>query len=350
MSDQAEQFRIETLQLVAQFSGKRDSGEIERAFLEQLSTLCGTRKLRLYVVESAGDTTRPVEVLRMGSDALGAISWNTADLARTAPKVVLDAIERDALTVRTIDGESCVVVPFGARNRAAGCVQINAGSGPIALLPVLARVFADCLALAHAGERDQLTGLLNRRTFEHRMLKLLTSQREAQVAQASHPLEAERRDVAAGDRGCPWIAVLDIDFFKRINDTYGHIIGDEVIVLLANQLRSSLRREDLAFRFGGEEFVVVLSPCTLERAREAFERLRAAQAARQFMQVGSITVSIGFTRLEPTDFGISALERADRALYCAKDGGRNRVCFFDELVEQGMIVDPAATGEAELFI
>ena len=143
--------------------------------------------------------------------------------------------------------------------------------------------------------------------------------------------------------------MVDIDFFKSVNDNYGHLIGDEVLLLLSRLMRSTLRFHDQLYRFGGEEFVVLI-PCDTEsNAATALERLRQNAESYAFPQVGRLTVSIGFDMILPNDSPTSALERADRAVYHAKAHGRNQVCSYRDLLAQGHLAAAEKVGEVELF-
>ncbi|MEL6339778.1 MAG: GGDEF domain-containing protein [Myxococcota bacterium] len=156
--------------------------------------------------------------------------------------------------------------------------------------------------------RDALTHLPNRRAYEE------------QVA-----LEVER---AQSTREPLCLAMIDIDFFKRVNDTHGHQAGDSVLSAVAQLIRESIRRNDLVARYGGEEFVVVMPSTTLAQAFCMLERLRTGAESRPLSvrpDAGvSITLSIGVTELRPEDDPESLLMRADGALYRAKRGGRNQ--------------------------
>jgi diguanylate cyclase (GGDEF)-like protein len=197
------------------------------------------------------------------------------------------------------------------------------------------RIIRNHLALLDYGERDTLTGLLNRRTFEAQFEKL-------------------RRDLAADARGAAgdcWIGVLDIDHFKAVNDGFGHVIGDEVLLLVSQIIQRNFRGEDRVYRFGGEEFVVLLRETPEDATARVMERLRAAVAAHRFPQLGTVTVSIGWTRIRPHDAPPAAIGRADAALYYAKQNGRNRVFHYESLVAQGELEadSPALEHEIELF-
>jgi diguanylate cyclase len=158
---------------------------------------------------------------------------------------------------------------------------------------------------------DSLTGLANRRRFDSALTAML--------AETSHD--------AAG----PSLLIADIDRFKAVNDTYGHLFGDKVICMVAEVLKRNVKGKDVAARFGGEEFVVLLPETPVEGARALAETIRTAVAGCRIRRldndetIGNITVSLGVTgyrRGEPVQ---EFLARADNALYASKSQGRNRV-------------------------
>jgi diguanylate cyclase (GGDEF)-like protein len=120
------------------------------------------------------------------------------------------------------------------------------------------------------------------------------------------------------------LIMLDLDRFKRVNDTYGHNRGDAVLAQLAQVLQSVIRGSDHPARWGGEEFVIVLPNSTALEAAVLAERIRKAVEKEDF-QVGALTVSLGVAQLEEIDSPLSLARRADEALYRAKAAGRNRV-------------------------
>ncbi len=157
---------------------------------------------------------------------------------------------------------------------------------------------------------DPLTGVHNRRYLDTHLDQLL------QRARANNkPLS---------------VAFCDIDHFKRLNDTYGHAAGDEVLVEFTRRMIRNLRSHDLVARIGGEEFVVVMPDTPPERARRIGERLRQKVEQEPFVAVGAdpiaVTISVGVTTSRVTDtYGVDLIKRADEAMYQAKNTGRNRV-------------------------
>ena len=165
------------------------------------------------------------------------------------------------------------------------------------------------LRLYRESTSDPLTGLINRRV----LMKRLTSE----IAHLSE------RDTSF----C--IMMFDLDRFKRINDNYGHLVGDKVLKTTANILQSGIREHDIVARFGGEEFVAVLPNCRKEEAVEIAERIRAAYYCTHLTAPNGddiqLSTSVGVTEYEPGEAIELTLNRVDEMLYKAKEMGRNRV-------------------------
>lgn len=162
------------------------------------------------------------------------------------------------------------------------------------------------------SERDSLTGSMNRRAIEAR-------------------IENELARLKRGDRRFA-LAVIDLDHFKNINDTLGHKGGDAALVHATRQMHLNLRETDALGRFGGEEFVAILTTSSREGAMQAAERMRIDLAESRFDWNGSehgVTASLGIAMVRPGDTPESVFRRADQALYRAKELGRNR-CIFAE--------------------
>jgi diguanylate cyclase (GGDEF)-like protein len=162
----------------------------------------------------------------------------------------------------------------------------------------------------HLSMRDPLTGLYNRRYLDETMARELP--------------RARRLGESTG------VILIDLDEFKRLNDTFGHDAGDNVLERVGDLLRSATRNSDIACRFGGEEFAVILPNATLQVARNRAEAIRSALEALKLdfggRSLGSLTLSAGVASLPPHGQSWSdVLQQADRALYVAKQAGRNRV-------------------------
>ena len=156
---------------------------------------------------------------------------------------------------------------------------------------------------------DPLTGLANRRALEENMVRAISF-----AQRWKHPLS---------------IIMTDIDHFKTVNDRYGHLTGDQVLVSFSQLLKTSSRIEDIVARFGGEEFILVVPNTNLDQATQLAERLRIDTEEATIPIPTNITASFGVTRLLAEDTKESLIARADRALYAAKNAGRNRVRTFE---------------------
>jgi len=124
------------------------------------------------------------------------------------------------------------------------------------------------------------------------------------------------------------VALLDIDNFKRLNDSLGHDAGDAALIHLATVIRETMRPQDTVARFGGEEFIIVLPDTSLEDARKAIVRLQRELTRRILLHDNNrqlITFSAGVSELRPGDTQASISKRADEAMYAAKQAGKNRV-------------------------
>lgn len=177
------------------------------------------------------------------------------------------------------------------------------------LLCLLVYPLRNCLLYKQALDsafRDDLTGLGNRAAYESSL------EREVGLARRQNqPLS---------------LLILDIDNFKAINDSYGHSSGDRALKMLANTIVDTMRRSDVAYRFGGEEFVLLLSNTDVEAASIAAERIRVAISqilCHDGNHSFSFTVSVGIAQLEAEEQSYHLFERADMALYQAKLTGRN---------------------------
>jgi len=252
-----------------------------------------------------------------------------------------DFVDREAAivtesVVRSGDGPFTTVFPIDTQASVCSLLEVESvaavSADTEALIDSVLHLYENLQSLLDYGERDALTELLNRKTFDGAFL------RAAQVQEVSSELEVPERRLAQA-AATYWLAVIDIDHFKNVNDNFGHLIGDEVLLLLARQMRGNFRFYDQLYRFGGEEFVVLMRCAGHGDAQAALQRFRLLIEAHAFPQVGHITVSIGFAPLRDNDTPSGAFDRADKAVYHAKTHGRNQVCSFTALVEAGELAE-----------
>jgi diguanylate cyclase (GGDEF)-like protein len=237
-----------------------------------------------------------------------------------------DGVSRRHASIR-VDGEGAVVTDLGSANgtyvdgkRVPSARVEDGGRIQVGGQTTLKFIWADELdaryqmKLAEGALQDPLTGLYNRRHLDERLAgELAAAQRHG-------------RPVS--------VLMIDVDHFKSVNDAHGHLAGDEALKMVTFVLRGAVRREDILARYGGEEFVVIARETSLEGARALAERIRGAversHCAWQGHDLGvtvsiGVTVSVGLTEFVPGRSERDVLVAADRALYLAKQAGRNRV-------------------------
>jgi diguanylate cyclase len=174
---------------------------------------------------------------------------------------------------------------------------------------------------------DPLTGVSNRKHFEEMLARCV-----------------ER---AASERSALALVVIDIDFFKRFNDTYGHLTGDQVLKLVGITMREIVKANATLSRFGGEEFAIILPGATLEAAHAIAENIRKGVMSRELVKrstgesLGKVTISAGVAALRQGDNAVSLLERADQCMYLAKRMGRNRTMTDKDYAGPGELPDVA---------
>lgn len=197
----------------------------------------------------------------------------------------------------------------------------------------LLKLYSGYLHLLEKNKRDKLTNLLNRETLDTEITQILeqTSHNQLIFSKKSHTFIEQREKHENYNH---WLGVLDIDFFKNINDTYGHLYGDEVLIMVARLIEKNVRNFDLVFRYGGEEFVIILKSHNIKIARLAFERIRKQIQTHAFGKIEQLTVSIGINQIFQQNGTSEVIGCADKALYFAKDNGRNQICFYEDLPEQ----------------
>ena len=207
------------------------------------------------------------------------------------------------------------------RNRALE-QQLSAATARVARL-------RDSLSnIKHEAKTDGLTGLCNRKAFDVRL----------------------RRAVTAGKAdGVPVsVLMIDVDHFKRVNDTHGHHVGDLVLPLIGRLLSENVKGRDTAARYGGEEFGIILAGASRRAAATVAEQIRAALASKSLgtKMPGegrtSVTVLVGVAEFRPGDMAASLIARADEALYRAKRAGRNRVCADEDGVGSESALIPSS--------
>jgi diguanylate cyclase (GGDEF)-like protein len=335
---------------VVMITRKKSCDDFRACLIETLMSLLPTQEIAfLRCVATAGGRTllQDAGARRFGD------SWRHADTEalrwQSFSAFALHAVARlgqfddhDSMT-----GEHIHFMPIIVERRPPEVLyfRCSGNQGDVThMVQGFSQLYRNFLSLISEGERDALTGLLNRKTLETSIRRILETSLRNRNAKPLSPGQ-ERRSSA----GHYWMALIDIDHFKHINDEFGHLYGDEVLLLVAQIMQRSFRNEDLLFRYGGEEFVVVLSPTTKSRMQELFERFRKNVEEYAFPQLGRVTVSAGVVRFDSQKQPSSAVGDADRALYYAKDHGRNQVHCYEDLVAAGKLACRERAGNVEIF-
>lgn len=321
------------LEKVISLTGERDSGALELALAQTLFTIADVKNLALH---SAGNINRVKHAI---SNSEEIASDEGIELE------IIDALSECLKTAKITNilhnKKRLTLFPIVCSKKqplAIIIVEETANTHDHALTIQILKIYHNFVALMNDNERDTLTGLLNRKTFDHQINSIIANLQNKQ---------ARRKD----ENDDPtFLAIFDIDHFKRVNDTHGHLMGDEVLLLFSRLMDNSFRDNDLLFRFGGEEFLCIFQCPSDEIMSDVLNRFREAVADYNFPQVGKVTVSCGFTEVDAFDLSSSIIDRADVSLYHAKNNGRNQVCLHEQLVASGILSEnDNSGGEIELF-
>jgi diguanylate cyclase (GGDEF)-like protein len=331
---------------VADTTSRRDRDEIDLEFARLLQQYLGAPSISLFRLIDDGSIKRLVRSAAVASphDELGSNSnREPGELPALAsfPALQKCADRNEVVHSSNATGRAITVFPIEGERMVIGTLVIDTDAPlqarEVDLVRGILRILQNHFALLEYGERDTLTSLLNRKTFEAQFAKLHQRRLEAK----------DNRTPSAHEPS--WLALLDIDKFKVINDSHGHLFGDEVLLLTSQLMKRNFRGADQLFRFGGEEFVIILDHASDAGAQIALERLRVMIETYAFPQVGRVTISVGYTQIVPRDMSTLCVERADEALYYAKNHGRNNVRNYEALVAQGELHPKKDESEIELF-
>jgi diguanylate cyclase (GGDEF)-like protein len=256
------------------------------------------------------------------------------------------------------DGPRINYIPLFADTRMdeEGVLEIHSAfalsEGQLGAIVDVQHVFRNMYNLLAYSDRDALTGLLNRKslddTFYSAVLEELDEGRETVDVQPEAALAVgqERRHRVPPNY---WLGTISVDNFGLINDKNGHLIAEEVLLLVARIMNNTFRTYDRLYRFGGEQFAVLMHCPDEALVLAAFERFRANIEKFNFPQVGRVTVCAGFTRISADDSPSTALERAERVVDYAQHNGRNKVFSHADLVRKGFFGDVPKVGAVDIF-
>jgi diguanylate cyclase (GGDEF)-like protein len=340
------------LKHMVEMTGHRDHAMLDLSMISAVQELAGAAQTRiLSVATTAGQRflRQRASIRKDGEAHLDeAVDGSPGEPLAAYPELAACIAEqRPSTQARGEDGTRILWWPVWQGDKVKTCLEIRGdafSSETVHTIAGIVGIYRNFQNLLDYSERDSLTGLLNRKTFDDQLARMLTGAPEPDSCLPGVP---ERRQHHGEEK--QWLAVVDVDHFKAVNDRFGHLYGDEVLILIANLLQTSFRVQDRVFRFGGEEFVVLLRGATLDNAWKIIERFRSNVEHHHFPQVERVTVSVGFVGIDAYASPVVTLGHADQALYYAKSHGRNRACHYDDLVAHGLLQAVASNDTAEFF-
>lgn len=347
--------RVSTVKIIdslAEITRYQDKEILERSLVETLAETVPSEEYRLYkVIQQPPNLELIIAANKSATRDVTCETQTDHELTDSLQQAIIQAIEaEDIITLESDEHiHQCNIFPvFGKKGTiSAALVQFTnkIRFDDQRIVFGLLRIYSNYLNLLDDNLRDKLTGLLNRETLNKEILQILME--KSHRRKFAHVKRTRR----VSDEIEYWLGVIDVDHFKAVNDKLGHLFGDEVLILMAGFMTEVFRDDDLIFRYGGEEFVVLIQVLTKEDAFSVFERLRTTIARHHFPQVGELNISIGIVEIDAQSESSEVISCADKALYYAKDHGRNTTCIYEDLLQDGSIsVDPEiAPGDIDLF-
>jgi len=338
------------LKSIIEMTGQRDVDSLECGLLATLAEMIPVLEISLYKCLPQGNTKEVEEAVHLSvtKNNLGKTEylWHDAGSLISVDDHLEKVFSGKSPVLYPISRGSRLLIPVFCEKEIVGVLRLDTVEDMSrfkTLIAGLMKIYENYLIVLNESERDKLTGLFNRRTFDNKLNRMLQIQRVTKKEDGS-PIKRYM-----GPDSFAWLVILDIDHFKRVNDTYGHVYGDEVLLTLSQKMKQSFRSTDLLFRFGGEEFVIVLEPIPFEMAQRTVDRFRKTIADHVFPQIKQITVSLGFAKITENDYPQTILENADKALYYAKEHGRNCAYSYELLLEKGELTVENESGSIDLF-
>ena len=354
MQDIDDEMKKPLLKHLVEITAHREHSRLAISVISALYQLTGVQSIRMLEIFTMRDEHYVQEKMVIRDGIVHTIAEHTND----DPKEALSSCPAMMACIRnhlneyqetTSDGTHVLWLPVWLHGKMNSCLELRSehvlAPATMEVIHGVFHIYCNYQSLLDYSERDALTGLFNRKTFDEQFTRYAF----AIAPHEAHSMEKdERRHDSNDEPKGHWLAVVDIDHFKQVNDRFGHLYGDEVLILVANILRSCFDAKDRVFRFGGEEFVVLLRSVSLANARKALERLRHDVESYEFPQVGRITVSAGFAAMG-TGAPVEVLGHADQALYHAKEHGRNQTWYYGDLITQGLLAPQVNSNDIELF-
>lgn len=332
---------IQILDSLSRMTRYRDQELMAKSLVKILHELLKVKKIELYSIQKADEPVTLNLLARRDSSGLSSKPDNTpGELTVEEGQAIVRCIKKREVIVLDLPAVKDKQVIFPVLDKKGVIVNLlinyctENSNVHERLIGGILQLYYNFMSLLQESQHDRLTGLLNRETFIDAINKIITSGSK-ETSEELYP--QSRRRIYSEDVYTYWLGLVDIDHFKHINDQYGHLYGDEVLVILSHIMQATFRKGDKLFRYGGEEFIVVLKVPNKEGAATALERFRRTVQAYEFPHPEQVTVSIGYVKISGNEFPLTVVSRADQALYYAKEHGRNRLDCYEDLAAQGKL-------------
>lgn len=325
---------------IIEITRQKDTDSLEYSLAATLAELMDIQEVTLINIPFSGQSSSLTSELRLKittQDNKKRYKWDNLPSNVTMTNDLQAIIaHHQPLGIQSNEGHR-FYFPIVINDELHSILQINSQHDiktHIELIHGFVRIYQNYQVILTENERDKLTGLLNRKTFENKLNRLLKPNDTA---------------LNSNFQSSCWLVMIDIDHFKSVNDTFGHISGDEILLHLSQLMKNYFIGTNLLFRFGGEEFVIILESMPMEVAIATLEHFRKIVSEFAFPFVGNVTISMGFSQFSANDFPPSILDQADKALYYAKQHGRNCLYNYEKLVIEGKLSESEDSGSVELF-
>jgi len=350
---------------ILKLTDHRDRDLLELTLSKALIDLLPIQRIVIARVVTEEGEKRWLEVARLdakgGGKVVDPLRVDFATLPRLddASDRLKCLLSRDVLEIAWAgeEGPRINMLPLFSDSRKddEGVIEVHSDGAltPDELLVIdqLRRIYRNMYTLLEYSDRDALTGLLNRKSLDDAFYSAVLEELDgvaggSKAGKKPQSVGQERRHRVPANY---WLGSATVDNFAAINDQHGHLIAEEVLLLVARVMNNTFRTYDRNYRFGGEHFGVLMHCPDEALVLAAFERFRANIEKFNFPQVGRVTVSCGFTSVMADDSPSSALEKTERAIDFAQRSGRNKVCSHLGLVRRGFFGEMPKVGAVDLF-
>ncbi len=353
------------IEYIIKLTDHRDRDLLELTLSKALLAVLPIQRIVIARVMSEEGEKRWLEVARLDAKGGGKlvdpmhVDFQTLAHLNDAPDRLKCLQQRDVVEIAWAgeNGPRINLLPLFSDSRKddEGVIEVHSETAltpeQLRVVEQLRRVYRNMYSLLEYSDRDALTGLLNRKSLDDAFYSAVLEELDGltgipKLSAVPSGLSQDRRHRVPVNY---WLGSAVVDNFALINDAHGHLMAEEVLLLVARIMNNTFRTYDRIYRFGGEHFGVLMHCPDEALVLAAFERFRANVEKFNFPQVGRVTVSSGFTSVLADDSPSSALEKTERAVDFAQRSGRNRVCSHVGLVRRGFFGGVPRVGEVDIF-